>query len=238
MHDFAIGRALGRAIQIWFRNLVPFLLLSLVVYSPLVVLTYLHISDKVVSMTEGAFASWLTFGAALLGFVLSATLVYGVVMQLRGQPAPLGQCISIGLKRLLPVIGVSMLSAIVIGVGFVLLVVPGIIFYCMLYVAVPASVVERPGLLGALRRSRELTRDYRLPIFGLLILVGVTGALLTLLLEKGVHPSVGPNTYLWLSLAQQVIVGSFSAVLVGVVYHDLRVAKEGASTEDLARIFE
>lgn len=237
MNDFTIGRALGRSFTIWIRNLVPFLLLSLLVYSPLALFTYLNI-EGTISMSPVAFSGLLGGISVLLNFVLSAALVYGVVNQLRGQTVPIAQCLGMGVRRLVPVLGVALLVIVAVTLGVLALVVPGIILYCMFFVAIPASVVERPGLFGALGRSRSLTRDYRAAIFGLLVLVGIISFVLQKILEVGVTPAVSGSLGVWLLLAQHIMSGSFSAVLQGVVYHDLRVAKEGAHTEDLARVFD
>ena len=44
--------------------------------------------------------------------------------------------------------------------------------------AVPAQVVEQPGVFGAIGRSADLTRGHRWPIFGLMIIfaIGSTAA--------------------------------------------------------------
>ncbi len=237
MNDFSIGRALASTLKVWLRNFVPFMLLSGLVYAPLAVFTYLLVNGQVeMSLVTVSLVAGL--GTMLLGFVLTSTLVYGVVMQLRGRPAPIGMCLSIGLQRLFPVLGVSLLVGLCVAGGMILLIVPGIILFCMFYVAVPASVVERPGILGALKRSRELTADRRGAIFGMLVLTGGAGWLAGKLLETAVSPETSLQTYLWSNFILQVVISSFGAVLQGVVYHDLRLAKEGAHTEDLARVFD
>ena len=68
--------------------------------------------------------------------------------------------------------------------GFFLLITPGVIVFCMLYVATQAAVLERPGVRGALRRSRELTRGHRFEMFGLVFILG----LLSLGVERFVKP--------------------------------------------------
>ena len=55
-------------------------------------------------------------------------------------------------------------------VGAVLLIVPGVMFYIAMSVAVPALIEERAGVFGSMRRSYRLTRGSWLQIFVLLIL--------------------------------------------------------------------
>ena len=118
---------------------------------------------------------WLLMmvGAALL----SGSLVYAVVDLQRAGRAAAGECLSRGLKLLPKVFGVSLLHALIIVVGYVLLIVPGVIFSLMFAVSVPAAVVEGRGIIDSLKRSCELTKGYKGLVFitfflwGLLIIV-------------------------------------------------------------------
>src|SRR5258707_3650383 len=66
------------------------------------------------------------------------------------------------LRSVAPVLGSLVLVAVVAGIliviGFVLIIVPGLILLTIWSVAVPAVVIERPPGLAALGRSRELVR--------------------------------------------------------------------------------
>src|SRR5678815_3832515 len=107
----------------------------------------------------------------------------------------------------------------------------------MLYVATQASVLERPGLLGALRRSRELTAGYKWQIFGLLFLLGVIGFVTNLILTGAM--SATPHTVddpfrnltnlMYVTVAHQIVFGSLGAVMASVAYYLLRAEKEGTS---------
>src|ERR1044072_5865758 len=61
---------------------------------------------------------------------------------------------------LVPLIAVSLLAGIGIGIGLVLLIVPGLVLLTFWSVAAPVVVIERPGVIGALGRSVELVRGY------------------------------------------------------------------------------
>ena len=72
---------------------------------------------------------------------------------------------------LVPLIAVSILAGLGIGIGFVLLIVPGLVLLTFWSVAAPVVVIERPGVFGAFGRSRELVRGYGWPVFGTVVLV-------------------------------------------------------------------
>lgn len=260
--EFRVGDALGKGFAIWFRNLPSFLILAAIIYSPIIIYTAVVLNAE---LTEASLTRWgyvFTLVDLLLGLILSACVLYGTIQQLRGRHAGIGESIGVGLKRLLPVLGVGVLMGLcvlglvipVVALGFfgggpsaalvlgVLLIVPVIMVYCMLYVSIPAAVVERPGVVGALRRSRELTAGNRLGIFGILVVLGIIEFIANKLLESTlITPDVEPSaikTFLWLSLGIGIVLAALGATVNGVVYHDLRVAKDGVETEDLARVFE
>ncbi len=240
--EFRAGEALSKGFAIWFKNLPAFVVLSALVYSPLIVYTVVIISGE---MSTEAFQKW-SWVTGLLGFPLSlvatAAVLYGTIEQLRGRHAGIGESIGIGIKRLLPVLGVGFLSGLAIVAGMFLLVIPGIIVACVLYVATPAAVIERPGVFGALRRSSELTKGSRWPIFGIGALLIALNLIIGYMLQKSLVSLPAEladlKKYIWLELGKSIVLASLNATINGVVYHDLRVAKEGVQTEDLARVFE
>jgi hypothetical protein len=126
-----------------------------------------------------------------------------------------------------------------------LLVVPGLIVLCMLYVTTPSAVLERPGVTGALRRSRELTRGHRLQIFGLVVILFLLGTGLRLLVESLTlnprHLRATPDhmpAYVYVTILEQMVVGSIGAVMSSVAYYLLRAEKEGTSAAELAAVFD
>ena len=129
------------------------------------------------------------------------------------------------------------LAALGVGLAAILLVFPGLMLFVMWYVAVPVCVVERAGPITSMGRSRELTKGYRWKVFGMLLLVGLfqmVGAGVI----AGMSYTAGTAVGLIVNLIWTAIVSAFSAVLAVVAYHDLRVAKEGVDTDQIAAVFE
>lgn len=182
-------------------------------------------------------AFFTLFSQHVLSLVATGAITYGVIEELRGRPVRLVGCLSVGFTRLGPVFLVSFVSTFAIAGGFLLLVVPAVIFTCMLWVAVPASIVERPGIFGALERSYRLTDGNRWSVLGVLILLTLIGFAVTVMVRVLVPESLAT----WRPVALQ-FGGSFSeslsAVACAVGYHDLRSVKEGVSAEVLGRVFD
>ena len=184
----------------------------------------------------------------VLSLVATGATVFIVAESYLGRPISAREALSRATPYLGRILICSLLMSLVVGLGFVLLVIPGIILGVGLALAVPAVVLE-PGMSpsAALSRSWELTRGSRWRIFGLgltlLVLlyvpfVAVTG-LFALILPRATvdalgQASVGSIVALSIGgLVQMLIYPLFYCVLT-VTYYDLRVRKEGFDLELLA----
>ena len=248
---FGIGNVLSTGFRIWIKNFVPFMVITVLIYSPVLIWGISTVQGEMTTERIGNAAQVLQAVNSLsflLNILVSAALTYGVVMELQGQRASIGACISTGLARFFPALGTGLLSLLCIFGGSILLVVPGLIALCMLYVATQASVLERPGVLGALKRSRALTKGHKFEIFGLVVLLflltlGVGKLCQTLTLphlgERGSLEELLHNfpKYMYLNFAQLMILGSLGSVMASVAYYFLRAEKEGTSVDELAAVF-
>ncbi len=193
----------------------------------------------------------ITACSSLLGFIglnmLQAALIHGTVADLNGRRANFGECLSTGLRFLLPVIGISILTGVAVAIGFILLIVPGVLLLLAWCVNIPVVVTEREDVFAAFGRSWDLTRGHRLQIFGLAVVyvlvvwimdaagIAVTGGLNLANLAS----PVGFNGIEWavltlLNVAQSLV----GATGLAAIYYELRSIKEGVGPEALASVFD
>ena len=235
---FRVGAATSRTFEIFFAGFGRLFVLALIPMIPLLVIALSGAQPAGVGAAMFSFKDAIvTVVGFVLGTVANATVLFGVFEIMRGESFTIGQSLRVGLARTLPVCGVSIVAGIATGLAMIALIVPGFIVLCMLYVAVPACVIEKLGVGGSLSRSAALTKGYRWPIFGLLliftILAWVVGYAGTSLVR-----SMGGGMLAVFEFGWQVIATAFGAVLSAVIYHDLRVAKEGVDISKLANVFD
>ena len=258
---FSAGGVLGRGFSIWFSNLIPFALIATFVYSPLLIYTATLTTQALESRSVRNWDMLTEWGGRVLQFITAGAVVFGVFQQLRGKRADMAGCIANGIRRLLPVIVVGILATIVFMLPFVaagliaiaagtvtgaililVAAIPAMMLACALYVAVPAAVVERPGIVGALKRSTELTKGGRWGIFGVLFVTTLLGGVviyITRMAVMGDYPEESDvKLFMWLKVGISILLGALGAVMQAVAYHDLRVAKEGVGIEELAKVFD
>jgi hypothetical protein len=234
--QFGVGTVLSQALSVFLANLVPFCVLALIVMLPWLLYSLAATGDP----TAGFSASGLLAIVIqmILGQLMAASIAYGSFQYLRGQPVTMGDALSRGLSLILPVIGVAILCGLIIGIGMILLVVPGVIAAVMLWVAIPVAVVERPGVVDSLKRSADLTKGNRWNVFGVVLIIGIIGWVVGFILGFILLSAAGFTVYsvaIWIS---QAIFGAFNATAAAVGYYSLRSAKEGIDIGTIARVFD
>jgi hypothetical protein len=228
--------------RVYFRNIIAFTLITALLYVPIILFTTWYLSRPIDTFNVASLAKFTLAMSAMnmvLSSFVSATLTYGVIKELQGQRASIGACIVVGFKRMFPVLGVAIVSALAIMGGFILLIIPGFIVLCMLYVATPASVIEAPGVFGALRRSRELTNGHKGSIFGLVFLLGLMSWGVNKIHDAASTPTYETlKSYMYINTAIQIVFAALGACIAAVAYYALRAEKEGTSANELAAVFE
>ncbi len=129
------------------------------------------------------------------------------------------------LRAVTPVLGELILVGIVTGVleaiGFVLILIPGLILMTIWSVVAPVVVIEHPGGLRALGRSRALVRGNAWQVFSVIIVL-VLGVVIVSGLLDSVAESAGSGVGLVVRVVIGVLAAPISALAAAVLYFELR----------------
>ena len=232
--EFRIGRVFSRTWALLSRNFPIYFAVSAFAALPSLLLE----NDSADKGTAAMLSLLGLLGIAVLYPLSQAIMLHIAFYDMGGYRVSLSQSVRAALRRWLALIGLIICPGLAAGVGFLLLIVPGVILMVMWYVAMPACVVERLGVSASMARSSALTKGYRWQVFGAWGLIAVSsGAIASVV--KGVLGLLG-STGLAMSgsLAWSAFAGAFGASFVAVVYYDLRVAKEGIDIRQIAAVFE
>jgi hypothetical protein len=228
---------ISRSFQVLFSHVALFLgvtLASLAAIVALSVLIGVFLGDRPIS----AFVSYMS--ATSIGMVTQGLVDYAVFQVLTGRPAYVGKSASYALARVGQLVVISIASSIGIGLGMLLLVIPGLVLICVWAVVVPACVVEGLGVMDAFSRSASLTKGHRLQVLGIFILSGVV--VTAFIIAAGILGGLifGANTTLITILLCFIILFpmAFFNVMGAVMYFRLRVASEGVTIESLSGVFD
>jgi hypothetical protein len=178
---------------------------------------------------------------ALIASIVSlvvATFYQGMVVQLVRDVIDGRRDSSVGdlLRSVSPVvltlIVVSILAGIATGIGFLLLIVPGLWLMTIWSVIAPVVVVERTSVFESFGRSRALVKGHGWQVFGVIILVVVL-LLVVAIATAILIDSVGDAGGSAIGWALNVLTAPITALVAAVLYFALRVAHgEPARPED------
>jgi len=173
----------------------------------------------------------------VLNAISEAVILYSAFQRLSGRPFQPGEAFQRALARFLPLVGLGLLVGLAVGIGFMLLIVPGVILLVMWAVGVPACVVEGLGATESLSRSSALTKGYRWPILGIMFVVGLVNWIGTIILTLALS-AAGPVVLALVTLVWTAAWAVYWNCVLVMIYHDLRVAKEGLNTQQIASVFD
>jgi hypothetical protein len=237
--EFRAGPVIAKSLALLRRHLLKFLLLSFVAALPPLLLAA---DPAAVRRPLDPHYLALALGSGLLTLFLLAlcqpAILFGAFQTMRGRDFELGEALGKAIERLMPVVGVSLLMLAAILAGSLLLLVPGLMFWTMFLIAIPVCVVERLGPIASLRRSAGLTKGNRLRLFGLFLVLLIGLTVLRYLVNLAGLSIGGPFAAGILDVVFDALSTAFELVAIAVVYHDLRVAKEGIDIEQLAALFD
>ena len=247
LRPLSVGEILDTSFSLYRRHFGALATVSLVCTGlPLVLRLFVEAAGGLFAHLTLALVYMLSL--VVLSLIATGATVFIVSESYLGRPLTAREA----LMRATPYMGriliASLLMALVVGFGFILMVIPGIILGVGLAVAIPAVVLEAGrSASGALSRSWELTRGSRWRIFGLGLtlfvllyvpVIAVSG-LVAVVVPRGGATAFGvSSTTTIVALAiggviQLFIYPLFYCVLT-VTYYDLRVRKEGFDLELLA----
>jgi hypothetical protein len=254
-----IGRVISRTFAATGANFFSFILLAIIFGGlPSVAAEYVlevYVVPEIVYNGNSSSASLMVslsrFAATLVliipSYIMIGAVTHGAIVHLNGGRASLGDCLGTGLGRSLPLVGLGIISTLGIGLAMLALIIPGLIVATRWCVAAPALVAERTGISESLGRSVELGRNNRWRIFWLFVLWFIMGYLLQLgvnailpPLAQALYP-LGQNG-IWVFYGIIAIYAAFTSLIAAVgtaaLYTELRTIKEGATSEELAKVFE
>ena len=239
----ALGDILSAAFNIYKANASKLLVIVAIVVVPLTFISSLFTGVVFAPGTTGGVVDTRgvgtllfvgSIGAAIsvvIWAVLQAAILRAAAQATIGDPVDTQASYQYGFRRLGSVILVSLLVGLAVLGGFILLIIPGIIFAVMLSVAVPALVVENRRGTEAMGRSWNLVKGHFWHAVGVILVAGIiTGVI------GGIIGAIGGSAWFtrWIFTAiATVITAPYSALVLVLLYLDLRTRSEALSADAL-----
>ena len=179
--QLAVGRILRRVFTFYGQQFGLLFPAALVVFLPIAIINGAITQNGESAGAAGVLLALVSAAIAFVGsFWYQGVVVEAVRDILDGKrDFSLGQLF----RSVTPVLGALILAGIVgglgIGLGLLLLIVPGLVLLTWWALLAPVIVVERAGMGAAFGRSRALVRGNGWPVFGVIVLLGLLQALVS-----------------------------------------------------------
>jgi hypothetical protein len=214
-----LSGVLGEAWAYYKRFAAHFLLISFVIYVAAgIIAALLGLAGSV-----GLFLGWIV--SVVAAFLVQAALVKAVQDVRDGRAdLNLGETVSAALPFLGTVIIASILAGIGIAIGFVLIIVPGLILLTFWSLIVPSIMIGEEGVFGSFSKSWRTVRGYAWHVFGtyvlvflILIVFDIVIGLILLFLPTAASNAIS-------SIVSGTLVAPFLALVVTLIYYRLTAA--------------
>ncbi len=241
LRPLTLGEILDVSFGIYRSMFLTLLVVGVVVHlAPVLLGTYLEASGQMFFLAPVTLGYWAL--AVIMNSVGVAATTSIVSEAYLGRRMTAGEGLRRALPLVWPLIVVSLLTSLLVGIGFFLLFVPGLILLSGLLLASVAMVVERPErATSAMARSWELTKGYKGQVFGtvvvafLLLLVPRVAVMTVWAVAGGSATAAVPET---VSAVLEVAVYPYLYTVITLLYYDLRIKKEGFDLDLLAAASE
>ena len=186
---------IGRTYIRWAPSL---LLLAVAVFVPLGLLHEVAINAEIGSLGFGnglklagaALAVLAIVGIGLIGEVFyTGAVAISLTHPKEGRPPSLREIA--GMVNYGPLIAIDVIYVVLVGLGMVALVVPGVLAFVWLGLAAPVVEIEHRGIRAAFRRSVQLVRGKFFLVAFVLIPIEIVGDSLTDLITGLAHDTFG-----------------------------------------------
>jgi hypothetical protein len=216
-----LSGVLGEAWGYYRRFAAHFLLIAFVIYvGAAIVAALLGLAGGI-----GLFLGWII--NLIAAFLVQAALVKAVQDVRDGRvDLNLGETVSAVLPYLLPVAAASILAGIGISIGFILIIVPGLVLLTFWSLIVPSIVIGGEGVFGSFGKSWRTVRGYAWHVFGTYVLVFLILIVFNIVLGLVLLalPLVARNFIS--NVVSGTLVAPFLALVVTLIYYRLTAVHE------------
>ena len=250
-HSNGTGALLRRALTLYAEHLPTFLRLAVILYTPVVLITFLQVATNYMVTYETIRKPWGNVASIVVSLLsvlitfLAASMMVGVTTWLVTQalalplrPMLLRPAFSAMRKRLRPFRLTTMLTNFMVVCGLALCLVPGLYLMTRFAMVAPSVMMEDLRGRAAMKRSYALYKRSRRTVIAIIfihllvpMIIGATTGLLIAAVAKAVSSGGLKHLVSIISMSQQIVslpftilLSSLASVVSALLYWKLRLA--------------
>jgi hypothetical protein len=169
--------------------------------------------------------------AVMIGVVGNGAYVRAVGDIYLQREASLGTCIRVGIRNACTMLTASFLGVVGIILGFIVLIIPGVFLMVRWFLVSPIIIVEGLGAVEALKRSWTLVSGSWCYVFCTYIITVVFTMVLQVVWVIVLPSNTNTLAGSIVGSVPSIICGPVSAIMMTIMYINLRIEKEGLNEE-------
>ena len=239
--ELNFGEVISKTFELYRNNFVTYLILFLIVEALFAVITAvvnqaanlpsLGPNPTAQQISDFVSSSLGTLLAAGLALVITAVVVFPIAAgtavriaseEVQGRKSSMTASASFAASKLLSMWALGIIVGLLVFVGLILLVIPGIILAIMFCLVLQALLIENAGVIGSLTRSRELVSHRWLKTFAIAIVLGIIIIIISAVLSIIAAPFGSASGFV------STVLGAFTAPIIPIattVYYYSNLAR-------------
>ncbi len=246
LKEMTQGDIFSEAFNLYFDNFLALFFIAVISTIPGFLYSHSAMSSRMSGASQGILAGTLL---PLVLTVLASTFSTAMMIELISKkylhkPQTMGDYFQNILPFILPIIGLSILESFAVGIGFILLIVPGLIVLTGLSLSGQVLIIERTSVSNAMKRSWELSEGNRMQIFGFLFIMWLAawvGQYILITLFSGTFNFNNfQSNYLVFNIFSNLLnalIAPITICILILIYFNLRIKKEGFGLEHMVDQF-
>lgn len=185
-----------------------------------------------------ALFTWMLQSAATAGTIVAVSETY------LGRRVTVSEAYRPVRKRIFRLMLLLLATGLLCGLGFILLIIPGIILLCRTAVVTPVMMLEDEDVGGSISRSMELTKGFAFQVFLIFLLVWVISVVAGMLVAAPITFAITAMKLktipFYVAVLQhlatfvvEVLVTPIGSIAFSLMYYNLRVRKEAFDLQHL-----
>ncbi len=221
----SVGKVINETFSVYRENAMP------LIGGAIVVFVLFGVAAGLLQAAGGLVLGVIGAIVQLAGYALYTGFVVQLVQDVRDgkRDHTVGDLFSSATPAIGALIIFGILFGFGVGIGLVLLIIPGLILLTMWAVGAPAIVVEKEGAIAAFGRSWRLVRGDAWSVFGTLVVVLLILIVIGVILGV-IGASIGDGATVVATIISSVITAPVFALAVSLMFFDLGGGRAAAES--------
>lgn len=227
---FGIMSAIGDGISLYAKNFINVTLMIFLSQLALHSFTFLqsgHFAAASPTLMQDGFISYFTtlLVSIAAGSLFGIAAMFGALCSLNGRQIKISAMMGRSINVWPQAVTAQIIAQILMMIGFLFLIIPGMVIALMLIPLGAVIAWENPGIMESLDRSKKLTDGYKWPLLGLLAVITIPIVIIALMLGLAASPMIvadpaTSSTFIQFVLTTLAV--SALTCIIAVVYMQLR----------------